>query len=420
MSTAPPLVVPAFWHAHATHPDPHMALALAAAQIDAQIDAQAGAGLGRATLGWIYLSDRYAPQAEALLAELQQRWPTAAWVGTTGVSICASGVEYDDEPALVLMLAALPAGSFTLYSGEHGLPADAQAGDIHTALVHADGHVPELAELIHELAGRTASGYLFGGLAASRTRAVQFCAPAPGSAWRGGVYEGGVSGVAFGAGVGLISRVTQGCQPVGPSHRITACEQNVVLELDGEPALDVLLRELGVTLDEPRRALPVLRATLAGLSDAADESLSRGGQFGADTRVRHLIGLDPARLGFAVADRVDTGMRLAFCQRHVEAARRDLVRICAEIREELCPDDPDAPPDLSASADDPAARIAGAIYVSCNGRGGAHFGAPSAELELIRHALGDVPLVGFFAGGEIARHHLYGYTGVLTVFTRRP
>jgi hypothetical protein len=24
--------------------------------------------------------------------------------------------------------------------------------------------------------------------------------------------------------------------------------------------------------------------------------------------------------------------------------------------------------------------------------------------------------VGFFAGGEIARDHLYGYTGVLTVF----
>lgn len=32
-------------------------------------------------------------------------------------------------------------------------------------------------------------------------------------------------------------------------------------------------------------------------------------------------------------------------------------------------------------------------------------------------ARGDVPLVGFFAAGEIARHHLYGYTGVLTVFT---
>ena len=61
-------------------------------------------------------------------------------------------------------------------------------------------------------------------------------------------------------------------------------------------------------------------------------------------------------------------------------------------------------------------RICGAIYVSCSGRGGPHFGGPSAELQIVRHALGDVPLAGFFAGGEIAHHHLYGYTGVLTVF----
>jgi len=40
-----------------------------------------------------------------------------------------------------------------------------------------------------------------------------------------------------------------------------------------------------------------------------------------------------------------------------------------------------------------------------------------AELQLLRHALGEVPLVGFFAAGEIGHRHLYGYTGVLTVFT---
>ncbi len=51
------------------------------------------------------------------------------------------------------------------------------------------------------------------------------------------------------------------------------------------------------------------------------------------------------------------------------------------------------------------------------GRGGSHFGGPSAELQIVRRALGDVPLAGFFAGGESARNHLYGYTGVLTVFT---
>ena len=123
--------------------------------------------------------------------------------------------------------------------------------------------------------------------------------------------------------------------------------------------------------------------------------------FGADTRVRHLIGLDPGRRGIAIADLATPGMQLAFCTRDADAARRDLTRICAEVREEVEP-----------------GGIAGAVYVSCSGRGGPHFGAPSAELAIVRHALGDVPLVGFFAAGEIAHRHLYGYTGVLTVFPR--
>jgi small ligand-binding sensory domain FIST len=70
------------------------------------------------------------------------------------------------------------------------------------------------------------------------------------------------------------------------------------------------------------------------------------------------------------------------------------------------------------AAPHPARRIAGAIYVSCSGRGGPHFGGPSAEMQIVRRALGDVPLVGFFAGGEIARNHVYAYTGVLTVFAQ--
>jgi small ligand-binding sensory domain FIST len=200
---------------------------------------------------------------------------------------------------------------------------------------------------------------------------------------------------------------------MGPTREVTACERNIVTELDGEPALPCLLRDLGLdTLDDPRAALPRLRATLVGLTDATDTALSRPGQFGTDTRVRHLVGLDPGRHAVAVADLLQPGMRLAFCQRDVAAARRDLVRVCSEIRDEL------------ESADEPASaqrRVLGALYVSCTGRGGPHFGGPSAELKLIQHALGgggeEIPLVGFFAAGEIARHHLYGYTGVLTVFT---
>ena len=35
---------------------------------------------------------------------------------------------------------------------------------------------------------------------------------------------------------------------------------------------------------------------------------------------------------------------------------------------------------------------------------------------MIRERLGDIPLAGFFAGGEISHDRLYGYTGVLTLF----
>lgn len=390
--------------AHATHPDARMALALAAAQADAQRAARRPAFTP--TLGLLYLSDRYAPQAEALLDDARQRWPGVHWAGAVGVGVMAGGVEYFDEPALVLMLLDLPATQFSVFNGRQ--PLDEARAD--TALVHADPTTPELEELIQELAERTAAGYLFGGLAASRGRNLHIA---------DGVFEGGLSGVAFAKGVPLLSRVTQGCQPAGPTRRVTAAEQNLVLALDGQPALPQLLDDLQLNLAQPQRAMAGLRGTLVALSDADDTMLARGGQFGADTRVRHLIGIDPARQGVAVADVLQPGQQLAFCRRDVAAARRDLVRICAEIRDELEADAPvpalpgSVPPPLGEA---PGQRIAAAIYVSCSGRGGPHFGGPSAEALIVQRALGDVPLVGFFAGGEVARHHVYGYTGVLTVF----
>ena len=413
-----------YLHAHATHPEGHMALALAAAQIEAQ---RSGSdAVHQPTLGWLYLTDHLAGQAEALLADAQKRWPGTSWVGAVGVGIAGNGIEYFDEPAVSIMLGDIPRDRFRVFSGMRPLGATAGSGGFAaaTAQVHADPGTSELAELIGELAERTSTGYLFGGLASARDNV-----PA-GERWPArhlhiadGVFEGGLSGVAFAVDVPLVSRVTQGCQPVGPVRRVTAAERNVILSLDGEPALDCLLRDMNINDREPREALPRLRQTLVGLSDAHDDVLSRAGQFGADTRVRHLVGLDPARKGIAIGDVAPVGTQLAFCSRNTAAARRDLVRICTEIREEL---EPETLPFETAvalqgkgmdRAPHPARRIAGAVYVSCAGRGGGHFGAPSAELAIVRQALGDVPLVGFFASGEIARRHLYGYTGVLTVFT---
>ena len=408
--------MPAFFAGHATHPDAHMALALSAAQVEARRAARPEARAP--TLGWLYITDVHARQAEALLAELGERWPGCHWVGCVGVGVMACGTEYLDEPGLALMLSDLPAERFRVFNGRQPLGTEARV-PAHTAQVHADPQTADIEELIAELAARTDTGYLFGGLASAQPGRGPLLHIAD------GVFTGGLSGVGFGPEVALVSRVSQGCQPVGPTRRVTGMDHNLVLTLDDQPALPVLLADLGLSLDRPREALHGLRQTLVGLTDPREDMLARGGQFGADTRVRHLIGIDPGRDGVAIADLAQAGQQLAFCRRDREAARRDLVRICAEVRDEVDDTDPDALPGAAAAhatgtgsggSSSGGRRIAGAVYISCSGRGGPHFGAPSAEAQIVQHALGDVPWVGFFAGGEIARHHLYGYTGVLTVF----
>jgi small ligand-binding sensory domain FIST len=379
-------------HAHAAHADGLQALARVNDELRGAASKHARF---QPTLGFLYFSDHYAARAEAMLDALRAAWPGMAVAGGVGIGVAASGVEYFDEPGLALMLCDLPRSSFSLFHGRAPLARN----DAWAALVHADPSTHDLAALISELSERLPSGYLFGGLASSRARTITLA---------DGVFEGGLSGVAFGREVPLLSRVTQGCQPLSKPRRVTSVEANLVLTLDGLPALPLWLDELGVDLSDVPKVVAALRRTLVGLTDEGDQALARGGQFGTDTRVRHVIGLDPARQGIAVADLVEPGTQLAFCTRDVEAARRDLVRVCSELREE-------AESGTTQAAGAPR-RIAGAIYVSCTGRGGAHFGAPSAELQTVRRALGDVPLVGFYAAGEIAHHHLYGYTGVLTAF----
>ena len=418
----------AFPYAHATHPQWQMASSLVLAQLRAQM-ANPAQQACVPTLALLYITDHYASAAQDILDYLSAELPTVTdWSGTVGIGIASNNVEYFDEPALAVMLLDLPADQYRVFSGVAPL---GMAFEAHTALVHADGSTAELGELLHDMASRTDTGYLFGGVSSSRGASVQFALAGDGN-MRGqgharGVFSGGLSGVAFGPDVALVSRVTQGCKPVSVTRVVTDAQDNVVISLDDGPALDALLEDLQVSLQRPQEALQAVRATLVGLaqpptgSDSA--AVRKTGNFGSDVLVRHILGLDPTRRAIALSETVQVGGQLAFCQRNVQAARADLTRICAEIREELEPIEAlehatAGHPSAAQPASLPGSRhIAGAVYVSCTGRGGPHFGGPSAEMQVLRRALGDVPLVGFFAGGEIAHHHLYAYTGVLTVFT---
>lgn len=395
--------MPRFRHAHASHPDWRVAVELAQAQLDAQAAQPAFAEGG--TLGIVYATGALGGHLGSIRDALAHGHPGVRWVGAAVEGVCATGAEYVDAPALALMICALPADDFRIFSGRAPLPGDDDAADaIESALVHADPATPDLAELLVDLSLRTRSGRLFGGVVGGEPdeedgEAAQLADD---------TISGGVSGVAFGPGIGLLSRVTQGCSPLAGEHVISSCESHYIQSLDGRPALDVMLDDLDVPAearasrdgDEILRALPAERLSHGLMIGFAPADAPRGFGFG-DYLVRNVVGIDPANRLLAVAARPQEGDRAVFCTRDRDAARADLIRICTELREEL---------------ETESLRVLGAHYVSCVGRGAPLFGGPGAELQIIAHNLGEIPLVGFFANGEIAGDRLYGYTGVLTLF----
>ena len=361
-----------FKAAHAADPDWTRA---AQACVD-----QLGAVPAGAALGFLYVSDAFVADLDAILAFFRQATGVPHWTGSVGVGVCATGAEYLEEPAMAVMLGEFDAADFhvlpVLRSTEDvaALPADA-----YFAVAHGDPANPRIQELIEALAAQTTSGFVVGGLSSSRGETAQIS---------DGVVSGGLSGVLFSERVAIATRLSQGISPLGGRHTITSGNKNIVGTLDHRPALDVMKEEIGEVLARDlRRAAGYI---FVGLP-------VRGSDTG-DYMVRNILGVDPQNHLVAIGETIEPGDELLFCRRDQQTAEDDLRRMLAAIRHQL-----NAPP-------------RGGVYYSCLGRGQHMFGAPNRELGLIREALGDVPLVGFFANGEISHDRLYGYTGVLTLF----
>jgi small ligand-binding sensory domain FIST len=362
-----------FRYAHATGADWQECIARSAARL----------GKPDGGLGFIYFTEALMPNAEEMVETLRDVTGVRDWVGTVGTGILATGAEYLDEPAVALMVAELPSDSFRVFSGKRRGPQPGErtpTGAIAAqfAVVHGDPQTPDMADLITDMSGRVESGYLVGGLSSARQETVQIANE---------VLTGGLSGAIFASDVLVATRHTQGCTPLAARHVVTECEDNIIVALDGRPALDVFKEDIGEVLARDlRRAAQFMHVGFP----------IKGSDTG-DYVVRNLLGIDPKNKLIAVGEIAEPGMNLVFCKRDAQTAREDLDRMLAELKREI-----------------PAPR--GALYYSCLGRGENMFGTRGAELARVRSVIGDVPLVGFFCNGEISHDRLYGYTGVLTLF----
>jgi len=342
---------------------------------------------GRASLGFVYVTDHFAGNLDAILAYLKEETAVDSWVGTVGIGICVTGREYFDEPAVAVMLAALPTEDFRVFSAIEQdvdeISADcldwSKRSSAGVAVVHGDPGNAKMALLVEGLAGALPAGFLVGGVSSSRHAHWQVANT---------VTHGGLSGVLFGAKQTVVTGLTQGCSLMGHKHLITEARGPVVARLDGRLALEVFNEEVGdILASDPQRA--------AGYIFAA---LPIPGSDTGDYVVRNIIGIDPDKGLMAIGDQLQAGQSLQFCRRDVRSAQEDLLRMLHGLKRR-CPRPP-----------------RGGLYYSCLGRGRNMFGEQSEELLTIQQELGDFPLIGFFANGEISHNRLYAYTGVLTLF----
>ncbi len=359
----------------------------------------AHAGADHADLALVFTTGEAYPAAHELLHAVRRVTGARVVVGCSGAGVLTERREVEGEPAVAVLVVRderLVATPILVEDVERG------QGDVATELARQAG--PTVAEggcllVLADVAGLHPRNLLDG-----VQKELGFVPLVGGVAAGTPLFElvnteairGSLAGMAL-SGRRPIIGVAQGCVPIGEPYVITRAEGNVVMQIAGRPALEILREAVSGAPDGPARAQ---RAGLfAGLAmDSAKSPLERG-----DFLVRNLLGADSATGAVAIGEPVRTGQTIQFQLRDAAASREDLEATLAGVARALG-----------------GQRPAFGCYFNCAGRGQGLFGVPDHDVTLIRSSLGDFPLIGFFGNGEFApigrRNFFHNYTGALVVF----
>jgi small ligand-binding sensory domain FIST len=344
------------------------------------------AGIEDGTLGFLYTTEPLSNDLSSILTYLRQTTGIPHWVGATGMGICVNSEEIFDRSAAAVMITDLPEDQFrvfpTISETLESVPGDLTSWmgqkEPTFGIVHADPRNSKTPHLVQNLA-EISNSFLVGGLTSTRNGSFQIANE---------VTSGGVSGVLFAPEIQVSTGLSQGCVPVGKTHIVSDSIDNVIIGLDGEKAIDVFKDDIGELLSRDL-------SRVAGYIHAA---MPIEGSDTGDYMVRDLVGIDPSKGWLAIGGDIQVGDRVMFVRRDPDSAQEDLVNKVEIIKNRL------------------DGMIRGAIYYSCIARGANMFGEEGRELALIQECLGDIPLIGYYAGGEFSNARLYSYTGILTLF----
>jgi small ligand-binding sensory domain FIST len=369
-------------------------------------------------------------QNAGLIAEIVRRNTRArCLLGTTAAGVIGGATELESRSAVSALAGRLPGVTLRpLRNRDFSEVREAQGGgpdrfreiaapegDLAATCVLVDPFsvplnalVPALSRAHHDAGGAV----LFGGVASGASNPGGNTMLVDGEA-----YTEGIVGVAIAGPVRCDMAVSQGCRPIGSNLVVTRSKGNLILELGGRPALEVVREAVGGLTEADRRLLAG-GLFLGRVVDEYKDHFGRG-----DYLIRNVLGADEQSSAVAVADLIPPGRTVRLHLRDAATAHEDLALL-------LDAQSLHGPPE-------------GALLVTCNGRGERFFGKQNHDAVAIQRAfmpaqagpesakpgrsIGPadhaVPLAGFFAAGEIGpigrESFLHGYTACLACFRPR-
>lgn len=204
------------------------------------------------------------------------------------------------------------------------------------------------------------------------------------------VMDDAVTGVLIHGDFNYKIGVSHGSKPLGVYRTITKADGNMILEIDGTPALDFFKNFIG-----EERVLDFGALNMLELGEPF------GGQgYSEDILNRAITGMDEERKAIRLAVELPEGTKIKITRRDMNL----VLRKTREMAKTLAG---------SMSAPDDAAYF----YFDCAGRGSYLFGEPEPDVDALRDELGSSrKMIGFFCFGEFApvggQNHYHNYTGI--------
>ena len=356
-------------------------------------------GSDYADLMIVFVAPQYKSVYEVIPQAIQERLPTRHLVGCSARGVIGGGLEVENEAAISICAAVLPDVKIkTIYSDTDDLPdEDAPPDEWKKVLGLEDFEQPEFIILADPFTATT-EPFLTGlDYAFPTSSKVGGLASGAGKAGENVFYQNdqafnkGLVAVALEGNIHIDTIVSQGCRPVGKPLPITCCNQNLLLELGGQPPLEYL-EELTLTLSDHDRRL-MHTSLFLGVGMDPFRSEDDGGDF----LIRNLIGVDYNTGALVVGSMLHEGQLVQFHLRDRRTSAEDLDILLTRYISHRTPHAPE-----------------GVLLFSCMGRGEYLYGLPNHDTDLFMSKVGELPVGGFFCNGEIGpvgeNTYIHGYT----------